>query len=171
MRSHLRRGLCLRRRRARTSATKGASTRQRMMPICEGSTFYRSAKWTRVPHTSKKLFRLTRSTRRPSPAWRMRYMPNGLVDPLPLTSCRQQLSSREAMQLDPNCGEGYTALGSIETHYEWNWAEAERNLERGVALSPNSSFAEQWMAIYLDAVNRPEEADAVARELNSFHSS
>ena len=67
-------------------------------------------------------------------------------------------AAKRAIQLDPNCGEGYTALGSIETHYEWNWAEAERNLERGVALSPNSSFAEQWMAIYLDAVNRPEEA-------------
>ncbi len=67
-------------------------------------------------------------------------------------------AAKRAIQLDPNCGEAYTALGSIETNYEWNWAEAERNLERGVALSPNSSFAEQWMAIYLDVVNRPEEA-------------
>ena len=67
-------------------------------------------------------------------------------------------AAKRAIQLDPNCGEAYTALGSIETNYEWNLAEAERNLERGVALSPNSSFAEQWMAIYLDVVNRPEEA-------------
>jgi TolB-like protein/Flp pilus assembly protein TadD len=67
-------------------------------------------------------------------------------------------AAKRAIQLDPNCGEAYTALGSIETNYEWNWAEAGRNLERGVALSPNSSDAEHWMAIYLDAVNRPEEA-------------
>ena len=67
-------------------------------------------------------------------------------------------AAKRAIQLDPNCGEAYTALGSIETNYEWNWADAERNLERGVELSPNSSFAEQWMAIYLDVVNRPEEA-------------
>jgi TolB-like protein/DNA-binding winged helix-turn-helix (wHTH) protein/Flp pilus assembly protein TadD len=67
-------------------------------------------------------------------------------------------AAKQAIQLDPNCGEAYAALGSIETNYEWNWAEAERNLERGIVLSPNSSGAEQKFAIYLDAVNRPEEA-------------
>ncbi len=67
-------------------------------------------------------------------------------------------AAKRAIELDPNCGEAYAALGSIETNYEWNWAQAERNLERGIALSPNSSDAEQKFAVYLDAVNRPEEA-------------
>ncbi len=67
-------------------------------------------------------------------------------------------AAKRAIELDPNCGEAYAALGSIETNYEWNWVEAERNLERGVALSPNSSDAEQKLSIYLDVVNRPEEA-------------
>ena len=67
-------------------------------------------------------------------------------------------AAKHAIELDPANGEAYTALGSIQTLYEWNWTEAERNLTRGIALSPNYSLAEMKYAVYLDATGRPDEA-------------
>jgi TolB-like protein/DNA-binding winged helix-turn-helix (wHTH) protein len=67
-------------------------------------------------------------------------------------------AARHAIELDPENGEAYTALGSIETIYEWNWPEAEHNLIRGIALSPSYSMAEMKYAVYLDAEGRAEEA-------------
>jgi TolB-like protein/DNA-binding winged helix-turn-helix (wHTH) protein len=72
-------------------------------------------------------------------------------------------AAKRAIQLDPSSGEAYAVLGSIETDYEWNWDAAERDLQRGIALSPNNASAEFFYAIFLDAVNRPEEAVAQMR--------
>jgi tetratricopeptide (TPR) repeat protein len=67
-------------------------------------------------------------------------------------------AAKRAIQLDPENGEAYTALGGVETTYEWNWTAAESDLTRGIALSPSYSYAEMRYAVYLDAQNRPEEA-------------
>jgi TolB-like protein/DNA-binding winged helix-turn-helix (wHTH) protein len=67
-------------------------------------------------------------------------------------------AAKRAIELDPDDGEAYTALGGVETTYEWNWTAAEANLTRGIALSPSYSYAEMRFAVYLDSQNRPEEA-------------
>jgi TolB-like protein/DNA-binding winged helix-turn-helix (wHTH) protein/Tfp pilus assembly protein PilF len=67
-------------------------------------------------------------------------------------------AAKRAIELDPENGEAYAALGAIETDYEWNWTAAERDLTRAIALSPSYSYAELRYAIFLDATNRPEEA-------------
>ena len=67
-------------------------------------------------------------------------------------------AAQRAIQLDPQNGEAYTALGSIQTIYEWNWTAAEQNLTRGISLNPNDSIAEFKYAVYLDAVGRPRDA-------------
>jgi TolB-like protein/DNA-binding winged helix-turn-helix (wHTH) protein/Tfp pilus assembly protein PilF len=67
-------------------------------------------------------------------------------------------AARRAIELDPENGEAYAALGAIETDYEWNWTAAERDLTRAIALSPSYSTAELRYAIFLDATDRPEEA-------------
>ena len=67
-------------------------------------------------------------------------------------------AARRAIQLDPNNGEAYTELGSLQTIYDWDWAAAEQNLTRGIALNPNDSIAEFKYAVYLDAVDRPRDA-------------
>jgi TolB-like protein/DNA-binding winged helix-turn-helix (wHTH) protein/Tfp pilus assembly protein PilF len=67
-------------------------------------------------------------------------------------------AAQRAIQLDPQNGEAYTALGSVQTIYEWNWTAAEQNLTRGISLSPNDSIAEFKYAVYLDAVGRPQDA-------------
>jgi TolB-like protein/DNA-binding winged helix-turn-helix (wHTH) protein len=67
-------------------------------------------------------------------------------------------AAQQAIALDPRNGEGYEALGSIETIYEWNWDAAERDLARSVALSPSFSVVEMKYATYLQATGHPEEA-------------
>jgi TolB-like protein/DNA-binding winged helix-turn-helix (wHTH) protein/Tfp pilus assembly protein PilF len=74
-----------------------------------------------------------------------------------------EAAARRAIELDPQDGEAYSALGLIQCVFEWKWKDAEGNLKRGIALSPSSAQAEQYYAIYLDSVNRPEEAVAHAR--------
>jgi TolB-like protein/Tfp pilus assembly protein PilF len=71
---------------------------------------------------------------------------------------RSDAAARRAIELDPDNGEAYSALGLTQAIFEWSWSDAEENLKRGIALSPNSSDAELNFAVYLDAVNRPEEA-------------
>jgi DNA-binding winged helix-turn-helix (wHTH) protein/tetratricopeptide (TPR) repeat protein len=71
---------------------------------------------------------------------------------------RALAAAKRAIALDPQNGEAYAALGSIETTYEWNWASAEHNLTRGIALSPTYSYGEMRYAVFLDAMNRTGEA-------------
>jgi TolB-like protein len=77
--------------------------------------------------------------------------------PKALAACKR------AIELDPNNGEAYTEMGSIQTIYQWDWTAAEQNLLRGISLNPNDSLAEFKYAVYLDAVNRPQEAVAHMR--------
>jgi TolB-like protein/DNA-binding winged helix-turn-helix (wHTH) protein len=72
-------------------------------------------------------------------------------------------AAQHAIILDPQNGEAYSALGGIETTYEWNWAAAEQNLTRGIVLSPSYSLAEMRYAVYLDVMNRTGEAVAHMR--------
>ncbi|MGC1421876.1 MAG: winged helix-turn-helix domain-containing protein [Terracidiphilus sp.] len=67
-------------------------------------------------------------------------------------------AAQRAIQLDPQTGEAYTELGSVQTIYEWDWTAAEQNLIHGLSLNPNDSIAEFKYAVYLDAVGRPEDA-------------
>jgi TolB-like protein/DNA-binding winged helix-turn-helix (wHTH) protein/tetratricopeptide (TPR) repeat protein len=67
-------------------------------------------------------------------------------------------AAQRAIQLDPQNGEARTALGSVQTIYEWDWTAAEQNLTRGISLNPNDSIAEFKYAVYLDAIGRPQDA-------------
>jgi len=72
-------------------------------------------------------------------------------------------AAKRAIQLDPQSGEAYTALGSAQTIYEWDWSAAGQNLDRGLSLDPNDSIAEFKYATYLEAVGRPQDAVAHMR--------
>jgi TolB-like protein len=72
-------------------------------------------------------------------------------------------AAKRAIALDPNSGEAHAALGLVELNYGKDWAAAGRDLEKGIALSPSDSLAEMQYSIYLDAMDRPEEAVAHMR--------
>jgi TolB-like protein/DNA-binding winged helix-turn-helix (wHTH) protein/tetratricopeptide (TPR) repeat protein len=67
-------------------------------------------------------------------------------------------AARRAIELDPYSGEAYTALGAIDTNFLYDWNAAEQNLRKGIELSPSSSDAQTWYAVYLTSVGRPAEA-------------
>ena len=90
----------------------------------------------------------------------------GLGEPQDLMP-RALVAAQQAIKLDPENGEAYTSLGSIETIYEWNWPAAQYNLTRGIALDPSNSVAEMKYAVYLDAVGHPE--DAVVHMRRALH--
>ena len=72
-------------------------------------------------------------------------------------------AAQRAIQIDPQNGEAYTELGSIQTIYSWDWTAAEQNLTSGISLNPSDSIAEFKYSAYLDAVGRPQDAVAHMR--------
>ena len=71
---------------------------------------------------------------------------------------KTEAAARRAIELDPQNGQAYSTLGLTQGVFEWNSADAEKNLKRGTALSPRNSNAVFEYANYLVAVNRPEES-------------
>ena len=68
-----------------------------------------------------------------------------------------------ALQIDPELAEAHATLGYIK-HYDWQWAEAERELRRALELNPSYSLAHIWYANFLVCRKRLDEAVAEVRK-------
>lgn len=64
----------------------------------------------------------------------------------------------QALTLDGSLPDAHAALGEIAWEYDWDWVTAEQSLRRAVALAPNDATAHQWLAEYLNAMGRTDEA-------------
>ncbi|HWW62117.1 MAG TPA: tetratricopeptide repeat protein, partial [Thermoanaerobaculia bacterium] len=71
---------------------------------------------------------------------------------------RVESAARRAIELDPDLGEPYAALGFHEMFYRWNWAEAERALRRAIELQPTYATAHHWYSILLAWLERWDDA-------------
>jgi TolB-like protein/Tfp pilus assembly protein PilF len=69
-------------------------------------------------------------------------------------------SARRALELDESLPEAHVSLAYVGLFQDWDWAAAGRELERALALAPNSSAVHQWYGLFLDMSGRFEEADA-----------
>ena len=72
-------------------------------------------------------------------------------------------AARRALALDPNSPEGLEALGRAQFLFDWNFSEAERNLQRALAADPDFMPAHQAMAWLKSARGQYSEATAFAR--------
>ena len=75
-----------------------------------------------------------------------------------------------ALQIDPYSAEAHAALGYV-WHYEWRWADAEKEFRRAIELNPSYSMARIWYANMLMSRLRMDEAIeqvTTARELDPF---
>ncbi|HXV08517.1 MAG TPA: adenylate/guanylate cyclase domain-containing protein [Burkholderiales bacterium] len=54
-----------------------------------------------------------------------------------------------ALDLDPSVAEAHTALGVVQTFYDWDWSGARESFGRALALNPNSAVAHNWYGWYL----------------------
>jgi TolB-like protein/Tfp pilus assembly protein PilF len=77
---------------------------------------------------------------------------------------RARAAALQALRLDSTLASPYAVLGDYNAMYAWNWAEAERNFRRSLALDPNNANTHLWYnEHYLLAARRWDEAIREAR--------
>jgi serine/threonine-protein kinase len=77
---------------------------------------------------------------------------------------RAKAAALEALKLDSTLAGPYAVLGDVNAMYEWDWASAERNFRRSLALDPNNPNTHYWYNDHLLlTVGRLDEAVAEAR--------
>jgi TolB-like protein/Tfp pilus assembly protein PilF len=63
-----------------------------------------------------------------------------------------------ALSLDSTLAEPHAVLGYYHFYYDWDWARAEQEYRRCIALNPNYALGYDWYAYYLTAMRRYDEA-------------
>jgi TolB-like protein/Tfp pilus assembly protein PilF len=77
-------------------------------------------------------------------------------------------AAQRAVELEGSLAEAHTSLGIVRLLFEWNWAEAEREFQRAIALQPGYADAHSWYAYYLALMGRADEAVAEVQVAESL---
>jgi TolB-like protein len=91
------------------------------------------------------------------------------VRPAAQTIQQARESVNRALQLDPDLSRAHMSLALIQFLIDHNWTEAEKSLERAIALNPNNADAYHRYAYFLMQLGRFDESlqkAEKARELN-----
>lgn len=68
-------------------------------------------------------------------------------------------AASRAIALDDSLAEGHTALAFVKSHYEYDWAGAQREYLRALELNPNDAYTHLFYSnSYLSPLGRHEEA-------------
>src|ERR1700730_16262816 len=95
----------------------------------------------------------------------------GLADVYILLSDRGWVSNDEAspkirsgvqraMELDPTLAEPHAALAVLKEVADWDWAGAEAEFRKAIALNPNDATSHHWYSTLLQNLGRTKEAMA-----------
>jgi len=68
--------------------------------------------------------------------------------------CTMRHAALMAVKTDEKAGAGHIWLAAVALNYDWNFPIAKVELERAIALDPNSSDARRWYGWYLARVER-----------------
>jgi serine/threonine protein kinase/Tfp pilus assembly protein PilF len=66
--------------------------------------------------------------------------------------------AKKAIEIDEDIGEAHAALGLVYTFYDWNWKEAERELNKALELNPSSAIIHMSYSWFLSLTEKHEEA-------------
>ena len=69
-------------------------------------------------------------------------------------------AANEALRLDPKLGSAYATRAYVSLYHDWDFARADQEFQRAIAVEPNSAIAHQWYGNLLTVVQRFDEADA-----------
>jgi DNA-binding winged helix-turn-helix (wHTH) protein/TolB-like protein len=69
----------------------------------------------------------------------------------------------KALELAPDLGEAYAALGHLKAQYDLDWQGAERDYRRAIELNPYYAPAQQWLGHLFGYAGRFDEALAQLR--------
>ena len=86
------------------------------------------------------------------------FMGNFSLIPQAMAYGTARTEAKRALELDPELAEAHSALGVVNTEYEWNWESAEREYRRALALNPGSASTRQAYADFLSRQGRHDEA-------------
>src|SRR5207253_2683875 len=65
---------------------------------------------------------------------------------------------QRALALDDALAEAHCSMGFIHLVYDWDWAAAERELRRAIALNPRYVLARYWYASLCTSKGRYDES-------------
>ena len=63
----------------------------------------------------------------------------------------------KALQLDDSLADAHASLAYVKFYFEWDWAGADAEFKRAIALNPRYPVTHQWYSVYLLAIGRTNE--------------
>jgi TolB-like protein len=95
------------------------------------------------------------------------------------TSAQAKAAALKALELDDNLAEAHTSLAAILMDDDLDFAAAEREFQRALALNPNYSIARAWLAEYyvyigdfdsaLAEMKKAQEVDPLSPLMNTLY--
>jgi eukaryotic-like serine/threonine-protein kinase len=76
---------------------------------------------------------------------------------------KARAAAQRAVELDESLAEAHCSLASVSFWFDWDWPLAERELTRAIEINPGYAPAHAWLAEYLSAMGRFDEALASAK--------
>jgi TolB-like protein len=67
-------------------------------------------------------------------------------------------AAQKALRLNDNLASAHYALATAYTWYDWDWANAEKEFQRALALNPDDALGRNWYGGYLSLLGRHEQA-------------
>ena len=77
---------------------------------------------------------------------------------------KARAAATRALELAPDLGEAHAALAGILFLFEWDWAGADAEFRRAIALSPGSEAVHEAYGSFLNAMGRLDEGLAESSE-------
>jgi Tfp pilus assembly protein PilF len=81
---------------------------------------------------------------------------------------KARAAARKAVELDEKLADAYTSIASIKGDFDWDWAGAEAEYKRAIALNPNYATAHHWYGDFLSELGRQEEGTAEIKKAHEI---
>lgn len=81
---------------------------------------------------------------------------------------RARAAAQRALEIDPMMAEAYASLGFIDCCFGWDWAAAEQNYLKAIALKTNYSTVHHWYGELLTILGRVDESVAQLQMAQEF---
>ncbi|HXU38184.1 MAG TPA: protein kinase [Blastocatellia bacterium] len=78
--------------------------------------------------------------------------------PVPTLFLRAKATALKALSLDDKLAEAHAALAAVKLWREFDWEAGERGFRKAIELNPGYATAHLWLALYLAAMERMDEA-------------
>lgn len=67
---------------------------------------------------------------------------------------KAKAAARQALDIDDSLPEAHTSLGLVNEHFEWDWADADKEFKQALQLNPNLAMAHMWYGEFLTNMGR-----------------